>query len=164
MTQKKRRCGEGLPHCSANVCCFTCTAWRVQWWGSLDEFPQPATSPGQNFILLTLAFLRSMRGAEANRPTEGHLAGDLNGLDSKPHRQRTQPEGTRSISLRRYFFRNLHFLSQFGFEHRIFESIDCFVLFAPKPSVLRALPRLRDHAEDRRIDGHRHTDESRDRA
>ena len=45
-----------------------------------------------------------MRGAETNRSAEGHLAGDLNGRDSKPHRQRTQPEGARSISPRPYLF------------------------------------------------------------
>ena len=51
-----------------------------------------------------------MRGAEATHPTEGHLAGDLNGLNSKPHRRRTQPEGARSISARPYFFQNRHFV------------------------------------------------------
>ena len=37
-----------------------------------------ATSPGENYIILTLAFLRSMRGAEAQTFAEGRLAGDLN--------------------------------------------------------------------------------------
>ena len=36
--------GQCLSHCSANVYCLPCAAWRVQRRGSLDELPQPASS------------------------------------------------------------------------------------------------------------------------
>ena len=37
-----------LPPLAANVGCLTCTAWRVQRRGSLDELSQPASSPDRN--------------------------------------------------------------------------------------------------------------------
>ena len=62
------------------------------------------TTPVQNFIMLNLAFLRSLRNAGVSTSTEARLAEDLNGLDSKPRRNRIEAEGTRSIPPRPPFF------------------------------------------------------------